>query len=284
MPDEKDLKKPDPPETDKEKDLKVEEEPSLSPEELDKLLGQGEEVLEGEEEEKEIFVPPELKELMVKKGFKSPGEVVQAYNEMEKKTTSLSQDTRLLNLFPAQVPERQRENPPEIKMPELPDSPYNMTKEEYQGFLDKRDEAVEAKLRHEYEEDKKDVEYKSAYKDLYAKIMENPEEFKVLQPTMYNLSLQYPNASITQLYNESKKMVTEDRKQKSEDLWNDLFGEDVDKAQVKALLSKVRPVQISTGSGGGQEGARTTVTRKQAEDALKKSILNADKIEEKSTR
>ena len=247
-------------------------------------IGEGEELLTEEpavskeppiKEKVEGEIPEELKAIMVKKGWKDLDEVTTALENLEKKNTELSQDVRIQSMAPAFIPERPRDPMPEIKHPEMPDDPANMTKDELATHLKERDVATKTEIAYEYDQIEKAKEYKRSYSEMHALARENPEEFERLRPTMRDLSYQHPHATLPQLRDaarlEEEKRINRD----ADTMFEKTFGKDVDRDKLKVLISKARPASLSTSAGGGQ-GAVVDENKKKADAEAIKNILGAD--------
>lgn len=220
-------------------------------------------------------IPEELKAIMVKKGWKDLNEVSKALESHEKKITELSKDARIQSMSPAYAPERPRDPVPEIKYPEMPDDPANLTKEEFNKYQKERDDAVKTEMAYAYGQAEKDKDYKRYYAEAYSMAREDPEEFERLRPTMHQLSFQHPQASLGQLRDEARKVNEEKENRDADRMFKRKFGEEVDPDKLKVLLAKARPAPISVSSGGGQ-GTLTVEEKKKADADVLKRIKEAD--------
>lgn len=227
----------------------------------------------GEAEEEEL--DPELKQLMEKKGFKSPGEAVKAFEALEREKTKLEQDRRMSSLIPADIPARPRTKRELKPYPKLEKDPLDMTKEEYEQHRMQEREALKDELSYMYTEAEADKEYRRTYTSAMTKINKDPQKFQKLKPIMNDLRYQHPQANFDQLYETAEGLEKDVSKRRREEVARELFGEDVDVDKLGTLLAKARPAAIS-GAGGSGADKNKRLTREQAEKKLKDDIFGKE--------
>lgn len=264
---------------DKDKSLELEEEPISE-------MGKGEEVPESEEEgtpsppdkEKveEVDVPEPLRDIMLKKGFKTLEELAESYKNQETKITEQSKDARLSRLtFPSTVPPRPgAKDRSEFKIPEPEKDPYQMSKEEFADHIGKVVSVVKA----EQKELEADREWNAKYAEAISIIAEDPKKFERLRPIVADLYRQHPGHSLRNYMVEAERLEKEYKTEQKKAVLEDIGLDPEDIPKLKTILGKTRMPRISETSaatGGG------TLTKEQKEEAkLIDDILKTNRLSE----
>lgn len=231
------------------------------------------------EKEEAVALTPEILEVMKKKGFKDVSQLAEAYKSSEKKITELEKDARLQSLTPETIPQRPRVQREVEVMPELTKDPMDMTKEELNEYMTKREKAFESKIKGEYVDSRADENWNREYNEAYEKIKTDPDRFVELRPIMKGLYERNPRANIHQLWNAADKIEKEDSRKRTEKIKRDLGFEGVDTEKFKILIGKGRPGVISGATGGGEviKGGKPK-TKEEREKAVKDSIFSNDEV------
>lgn len=250
------------------------------------IIGEGEELVEEVGEGKDPSLPitgegeeekltPELEALMKKKGFKDTTELAKAYEASERKQTELESEKRLRTL--SQIPTRQRTPRQPIERPVITKDPYDMTQEELNAHNKALADAIKDELRVEYEEEKKDIEYRKGYVETMKVVNEDPERFERLKPTLANLHRQYPEATLAELMPVANEVEKTEKLKRKDEFIKEVFGPDADVDKIKTLIPKVRgPAVIAGGVGAGALNAGTKTERAKMEDKIWGDIAKSD--------
>lgn len=189
--------------------------------------GQGEEE-EGEGKKKDSG----FETLLAKKGFKSPEELAKAYEELEKKLTSvgmlLSEKTKELESRRFQAPgksfEEEGSREDDIILP---------TKK-----------AIKQSIREVIGE----WQMQLAQREIERLRRKNPEEFERLRPYMYELSLRYPDADLHELYEGAKVLETKRMEDMRKQVLGNITPEDL--MRLKESMNNIKRATLGEGSSG----------------------------------
>ena len=108
-----------------------------------------------------------------------------------------------------------------------------------------------------------------------AKMEENPDEFNELKTTMIELSKQYPQADIDQLYEGAKLQKATQVRNIVATVRKELGLNDAQTERLKGLSARLRTNPITTGTGVQVKVAETD--EEKANKTLLEAIRNADK-------
>jgi len=216
---------------------------------------------------------PELREVAVRKGYKSAAEIVEDLKRLEQQNTKLSQELRVANMRATLPPPRPMAGPEPTRRSPRPTDPYELVQDpaKFNKFLDEYDAAIEERVYNRVHKESTDKEYDMAYRKAQALIAKDPEKFERLRPIMHQMSLSEPNADLDDLYARAETK----RKEDIEELRKEAFG-DIDMDRLKVIAAKAKPAGISGASGGGQQAAGTG--GKTPEQIIKEAILGSTKL------
>ena len=230
----------------------------------------------------EAGISPELQEIMVKKGLKSPAEIAGLLKNLEQKNTELGQELRVANHKTTLVPQPLAQPGP---MPgiqgrrkvTIPEDPYQLMtdKHKFTEFINEIDQVIEDRAATAVNADK----YERLRRQTVRLVNKDPVKFESLRPTMLQLSQseEFKEADMTELYSEAEKRQVDIEKSRSEEMLKSIGLDPDDIKNLKTLTSKMRPANISSASGGGQQ--RVTGTEKEeAEKKIKEAILGSTVI------
>ena len=244
-------------------------------------MGQGDELITGKEDEviEEEKIDPETEALMKKKGFKDPAELARAYEAQEKKQTELEKDARLRSFIPSEIPARPKVERTFTEVPELTKDPYDMSKEEFKNYQDKREKRFEEEMTAKYEDAEADKDWDRGHQEVMRVMNKNPERFEAIKPQMRTVYQKHPNAPIEEIYSMADELEKGQRKSKKDEFLRDTFGPDADIDKLKTIISKARPAVVSDATGAGAETVNKTSTEKAGEvvwNSIKNSNVKRD--------
>jgi len=225
------------------------------------------------EKEEAVALAPEIQEIMKKKGFKDVSQLAEAYKSSEKKITELEKNARLQSLTPEMIPQRPRVERQIEPVPELDKDPMDMSKEELNEYMTKREKAFESRIKGEYVDSRADEAWNREYSEAYEKIKTDPDRFVELRPIMNELYKQHPKANIHQLWDAADKIEKEDSQKRVEKIKKELGFEGVDTEKFKLVIAKARPGVISDAGGGGTVGGGKPKTKEERKKEIKTSIF-----------
>ena len=252
-------------------------------------MGKGEELPEGkagEEPEASITeqaegekLPPEILELMKKKGFKNLTEVAKSLDSQDRKITDLESEKRVQSFIPHEAPSRPKVEREFTPYPELKDEPYNLSREELNTHLKKTGQAFEERIVAKYEDAEADKKWEREYRETMAVVNKDPARFEEIRPQLKVLHSKHPDAPLSEIYPMADKMEKEQAKEKVEKLRGEILGGDIDPDKLKTLISKLRPAVVSDAPGAGAASGDKTGRQKAEEliwDGISKSDVRRD--------
>lgn len=221
-----------------------------------------------------------LSDFMKKKGINEVGKLVDLTAGYESENTKLRQDIARLSAvqrYPAGTGGVQAGGTGQAPAAVdddivLPDNPISLVTEpgalsKFVKMLDDRSDARDAKR-----------EQARAFGNITARVQakmdQNPEEFKRLRQTMFNLSQANPNADIDQLYDAAKTQHAEERKTLVSEIKAELGLTGAESEKLKAIVGRVRQAPISGGTGVQIKPGESKSDKEGAE--LLKAIANSD--------
>ena len=219
---------------------------------------------------------PELRDVAVKKGYKSAADIVKALEGLEQQNTRLSQELRVSKLQATLPPPRAAGSPqPSFQPPVSVEDPYELVQDKvkFNAFMQTTRKQIKEEVKQEIRQESTDKEYDMAYRKAQALIAKDPEKFERLRPIMHQMSLSEPNADLDDLYARAEIK----RQADIVEIRKEAFG-DIDMDRLKVIAAKAKPAGISGASGGGQRAAGTG--SKTAEQLIKEAILGSDKLTE----
>lgn len=221
---------------------------------------------------------------MRKKGINDVSKLVDLAENLEKRNTQLDQDVRRLQaagrlplgegvVQPQPGAGRQVTTVDDDLDIEVPDNPMELVTDpaKLKTFGKKLVLAGRDLARRENQAER----FEAAKSRVQAKMAENPQEFARLRPTMLELSRQYPNADIDQLYEAAKGIYTNDRKALVDEIKADLGVSGDDAQRIKSVVGRLRQAPISGGTGTQVQPGGKDVKKDEA-DFLKR-IMDSDK-------
>jgi hypothetical protein len=218
---------------------------------------------------------PELREVAMKRGFKSAADIVKTLEGLEQQNTKLSQELRVSKLQATLPPPRRAGS---FEAPVQPaaavEDPYELVqdKNKFNAFMQTTGKQWREELKKEIRQEEADKEYDKAYRQANALMAKDPEKFEKLRPIMHQLSLQDPNANLEELYARAETK----RKEDIEELRKEVLG-DIDPNSLKIIAAHAKPAGISSASGGGQQATGGT-EGKTAAQIIKEQILLSDRL------
>jgi hypothetical protein len=228
-----------------------------------------------------------LQSLMQKKGINDISKLVDHFTEMEKKNTLLSQDVQRLSAvtrFPAgdtgtgYAPPGRRDVKPPAEV-ELPENAIDLVTKPgaLKSFVASIKASVRDEVRQEYEQGRQAETVQGLQARVARKMAEDPEKFQSLRPTMYELSFQYPNADIDELYSLAEKAVEAKETALAKRIESKLGLDKGDAAKLKGVITRLRTAPVSAGTGKQVDTPQQADVKK-SNDELLKAIMNADKF------
>ena len=234
-------------------------------------------------------VSPKLRELMERRGLKSLDELVDLTADLERTTTKLGQEKRILEMtasLPVYPPPSQAgaaAQPPPAKKVIFDGDPYELVtdKEKFNTFLSDFQAQTREETRRTIADEQGRQVYQSLSNEARNLIAEDPDKFSRLRPRMMGLAAlpQNQGVSLHELMSQAEKEELSDSKKRSSEVLRQL-SEVIDLDKLKALAPKMR-VSISGGSGQGAAAAgREPTTTQEAEQVIKKAILGSNVLAE----
>ena len=233
-------------------------------------------------------VSPKLRELMERRGLKSLDELVDLTADLERTTTKLGQEKRILEMtasLPVYPPPSQAgaaAQPPAAKKVIFDGDPYELVtdKEKFNTFLSDFQAQTREETRRTIADEQGRQVYQSLSNEVRNLIAEDPDKFSRLRPRMMGLAAlpQNQGVSLHELMSQAEKEELSDSKKRSSEVLRQL-SEVIDLDKLKALAPKMR-VSISGGSGQGAAAGREPTTTQEAEQVIKKAILGSNVLAE----
>ncbi len=256
----------------------------LDLEKKDPIMGEGEEIgeeeageAEGSEEGEEAGKESKLQVLLKKRGLKSEDDLVDLLEKQERRITELGKTSRINSLIPARpavMPERREPTPIDV-----PDDLYEIItdKEKSKKYINDLAASIRRQTRAEIEEEEAARTYDRMRKEAIELVREDPDKFVRLRPLMIQIANEDPGLGLRELYAEADQRAKADREVQAKEL---MAGMGIDPNDLRHLVAKKRPAEISTASGGGAASSRVNLTdRQKVEEQIKKNILGANRLD-----
>lgn len=233
-------------------------------------------------------VSPKLRELMERRGLKSLDELADLTADLERTTTKLGQEKRILEMtasLPVYPPPSQAgaaAQPPPAKKVIFDGDPYELVtdKEKFNTFLSDFQAQTREETRRTIADEQGRQVYQSLSNEARNLIAEDPDKFSRLRPRMMGLAAlpQNQGVSLHELMSQAEKEELSDSKKRSSEVLRQL-SEVIDLDKLKALAPRMR-APISSGSGQAAAAGREPTTTQEAEQVIKKAILGSNVLAE----
>lgn len=227
--------------------------------------------------------PEKLQEFMTKYKVSSVDDVVNLIADRDRKITELSTKSKLSN-YPTSIqpPVLPKREPPKVNI-ELPEDVSDLLDDRQKlvnfatSLVDKAKDAAKVEIQGEMD----DQRMMTMYNEANRLIALDPEKWHRLKGTMRGLLEQYPNARLTDIYEEADRQFTENKKQAINEIRRELGLEGLNPADIRNLMGKTNtaPIHDTGGGVGGGAGAGLNIkrpdqmTREEREALVKESIF-----------
>jgi len=226
---------------------------------------------QGDGGEPEGAIPENVKELMVKKGFKSVKDLVDSYSKLESSNTDLRSRVERLSYQPPPV-SQSPQSAPEL---ELPDDPVELVsnKQTLTKFVNSLKQNIHGEIANKEYLDK----LRKGQVQMNRKMTEvGTERWEKLKPYMITVANQTNADDIDWIYGEAEKL----EKQSKQRLLETVDLEEGDVAFLKKLKGRIKPAPVSGGSAPSDQKPAITVNSSPGEKASRviSNILNANTL------